>query len=110
MTASMPVELLEFKLVRKGAAIGVARVRLGRALILHDVMVLSSNGKVWANAPGKPLVGKDGLVLKNDQGKVRYSPIVEWKDKESRERFSAAVIAAVEAKHGAISKLAAGAP
>jgi len=110
MTASMPVELLEFKRIGKGAAVGVARVKLGRALILHDVMVLSSNGKVWASPPGKPLVGKDGTVLKDDRGKTRYSPVVEWEDKRSRERFSAAVVAAVEAKHSAISELAPGAP
>lgn len=82
MTASMPIELIEFKHLGKGAAVGVARVKLGRALIVNDVMLLSSNGRVWANAPGKP---------------------------QGRERFSAAVIAAVEAKHGPISELAAGA-
>lgn len=109
MSGPLPVELLEFKHINKGAAVGVARIKLGRALIVNDVMLLSSNGLVWANAPGKPQVGRDGMALKDDRGKIKYTPILEWTDKESRERFSAAVIAAVEAKHGPISELAAGA-
>ena len=110
MTASMPVELLEFKVIAKGAAVGVARVKLGRSLIINDVMILSANGKAWASAPGKPQIGKDGMVLKDDRGKTRYSSVLEWEDKAARERFSAVVIAAVEAKHGAVVALAAGAP
>jgi hypothetical protein len=41
------------------------------------------------------MVGKDGTVLRGDDGKVRYSPIVAFVDKRTRDRFSQAVIDAL---------------
>lgn len=104
--ASIPVTLLAFKPILKGAVVGVASVTLGRALRVNDVMVLTSNGRTWANLPSKPQIGKDGVALKDDRGKFRYSPILEWQDKESLARFSAAVISAIEAAHGPIASMA----
>ena len=43
----MPVVLLDWKPIIKGALRGFARVRLGRALVIHDIPVLSSNWRAW---------------------------------------------------------------
>jgi hypothetical protein len=107
--ASMPIELLGFKHIGKGAVVGVASVKLGRALKINDIMVLTSNGRQWANLPARQQIGKDGTVIKDDRGKPRYTTIIEWADPESRERFSAAVISAIEAEHGPIASLVGGA-
>jgi len=100
MSDTMPVVLRGWKAVEKGSLLGFADVRLGRALTIHDVSVLASGGRVWASMPAKPLIGPDGMVQRDAKGKVRYAQLLEWDDKASRDRWSAAVVEAVEREHG----------
>jgi len=37
--------------------------------------------------------------MRDARGKVLYTPLIEWEDKETRDRFSAGVIQAVETQH-----------
>jgi hypothetical protein len=96
---TLPVTLLAWRPLVKGALRGFATIQLGRSLKIIDVSVLCSNGKRWASLPSKPLIG-DGKVLLDDRGKQRYAPVMEWGDKQAADRFSVAVIAAVRAEHG----------
>ena len=99
MTA-MPVALLDWKKVEKNTLRGFAKVRMGRALILRDVMVHASNGKRWVSMPSKPQIGQDGLQKKDPTtGKPMYTPILEWADRETADSFSEGVIQAVEAQY-----------
>lgn len=95
----MPLSLLDWRPLKKNSLRGFATVRIGKALKVSDVSVHCSNGKRWASLPSKPQINKEGVVLKDDSGKVKYLPIVSWTDAESGDRFSEAVIAAVEAAH-----------
>lgn len=95
----MPVVLLDWRPMQKGALRGFAKVRLGKALVINDVTVMASHGRRWAGMPGKPQINRDGVVLRDDKGKIKYSPVVEWLDKASADSFSEGVIAAVEAAH-----------
>ena len=98
---SMPVVLLGWKSLAKGSLRGFAKVRLGRALVIHDIPVLHSNGKVWASMPAKPLADRDGQPMRDNKGKQRFSPILEWSDRGASDRFSAAVVEAIIREHGA---------
>lgn len=98
-TEAMPVALLEWRPVTKGALRGFARVRLGRALVIHDIPVLCSNGRVWVTLPGRPIINADGTVARGEKGKARYVPILEWADRRSADRFGDAVLAAIKAEH-----------
>jgi hypothetical protein len=95
----MPVALLAWKPITKGSLRGFARVRLGKALIIHDVPVLSSNGRAWVALPGKLVINVEGTVARDEKGKQRYIPILEWADRAAGDRFSAAVLAAIRAEH-----------
>lgn len=106
---TMPVVLRSWKAVERGALLGFADVRLGRTLTIHDVPVLASGGRVWASMPAKPLIGSDGAVLRDAKGKVRYAQLLEWDDKASRERWSTAVVEAIEREHGKFAVDAGGA-
>lgn len=99
MSNLMPVSLLEWRSLKKNSLRGFATVRIGKALKVSDISVHCSNGKRWASLPSKPQINKDGVVLREDSGKIKYTPCVSWMDKESSERFSEAVIAAIEAQH-----------
>ena len=99
-TAPMPIVLLAWKPLVKGALRGFASIQLGKSLRIMDIPVLCSNGKMWASLPSKPLIG-DGKALVDARGKQRYSPILEWADRATSDRFSRGVVDAVIAAHGA---------
>jgi hypothetical protein len=94
------VALIEFKPMHKNSLRGFATVRLRSGLTIHDVTVCASSGKAWASLPSKPMIDRDGQVLRDrETGKVRYAPILEWADRQTADRFSGAVVEAVEARH-----------
>ncbi len=49
--------------------------------------------------PSKPRLDASGAAMRDARGKILYSPQIEWEDRESRDRFSASVIQAVETMH-----------
>jgi hypothetical protein len=89
----------EWRPLRKNSLVGFAKVELPSGMILADVTVLAGANGPWASPPSKPMIGSDGVVMKDASGKVRYSPIIEFTSKEIRNRFSAAVIEAVREAH-----------
>jgi hypothetical protein len=42
---------------------------------------------------------RDDVSMKNQRGKIRYSPLIEFTSKEVRDRWSAAVIDAMRAAY-----------
>lgn len=102
MTA-MPVSLLDWKPMVKNTLRGFAGVRIGQSLIVRDVpvhcFVGENGGRRWASLPSKPVLGKDGNAVRDEKGKIKYAPILEWADRGASDRFSEAVIDAVEREH-----------
>jgi hypothetical protein len=45
------------------------------------------------------MVDRAGTVVKDQNGKIRYSPIIEFRSKEIRDKFSENVIAALHSSH-----------
>jgi hypothetical protein len=45
------------------------------------------------------MIDRDGAALKDQNGKDRYSPIIELTSREIRDRFSTAVFEAVRLAH-----------
>lgn len=96
---AMPIALIEWRAYARNSLRGFATVRLGKSLKIVDVAVHCSFGKRWAQLPGKPQVDKSGTVRRDEKGKIQYTPVLAWLDKESSDRFSESVIAAVEREH-----------
>jgi hypothetical protein len=63
-------------------------------MTIHEVALHERDGKTWAQPPARPWV-KDGAVVLGDNGKIQYSPIIEFDRREVRDAFSRAVVAAV---------------
>lgn len=94
------ITLVEWKLLARNTLRGFATVALPSGLTIRDVAVHTSNGKSWASLPSKPILGFDGVAQRDQNtGKIRYTPLLEWPDRATSDRFSTAVIDAVEAKH-----------
>ena len=93
----VPTRILDWRPKALNSLLGFAKVELPSGMILNDVTILTGAHGPWASPPSKPMVGRDGTVMKGDDGKVRYTPIVEFTSKEIRTRWSDSVIEALRA-------------
>ena len=97
--AQNQISVTDWKPMRKGALRGFASVSMPSGMILREVSILQSNGRPWASPPSKPMLDRDGRAMVDDAGKRRYSAIIEFASKETRDRWSAAVIVALREAH-----------
>ena len=75
---------------------GFVTLELPSGLILRECTYhRAATGAEWVGLPGRPQLDRDGRQRKDATGKSLYTPIVEFKGKERRERFQAAALAAV---------------
>lgn len=93
------LKILDWRPVRRGALRGFATIALPSGMILRDVPIFGAAAGSRAGAPAKPMIGRDGATMRDDDGKVRYSPIVEFTDRSAQDRFSRAVLDALAAAH-----------
>jgi hypothetical protein len=95
------MRLLDWKPLSAGALLGRASVELN-GLVISDVGIFAKDGARWSQMPAEPMRDRDGQLLKGENGKVRYRSPLKWKTRELQERFSHALISAIEAQHGAL--------
>ncbi len=89
----------EWKPLHRNSMRGFMTATLPSGMVLHDIVIHVTDGKPWAAPPSKPMIGRDGVAMKDAAGKARYSPIISFTDKTVRERWSSAMIAALVATH-----------
>jgi hypothetical protein len=92
------MRLLDFKLRRKGTLRGFAKIRLPNTLIVSDVVLGEKQRKTWALFPNSPMINPDGNVLRDERGKIRYRPFIEWESRETGREFSRRVVELVRAR------------
>ena len=95
----MPVSIIDWKPMRRNTLCGFAKILVGRSMTINDVAVHFKNGRGWAQAPGKPQIGSDGMVRKDESGKIQYTPVIQWIDRDASDRFSDGVVQALLAAH-----------
>ena len=65
-------------------------------IVLRDCTLHQKEGRDWIGLPGRAQIDRDGQVRKDPTtGKVLYAPVVEIPDRDARERFQQAALAAV---------------
>jgi hypothetical protein len=85
----------EFRPVLKNSLRGFARVRFASGLVVHEVTLHVSEGRAWASPPARQMTARDGTLLVDDAGKVRWQPLVSFASKAVRDRWSQQVVEAV---------------
>ena len=95
MTAVVIEEWIQ---INRNTLLGFARARMPSGMILHDIGVYYKDGKVWASPAGRPMIGRDGVVMR-DGDKVKYLPVISFSSKQARDGWSAAVLAALREAH-----------
>ena len=97
MSAAVAIEA--FRPHRQHTLRGFARVRFPSGLILDEISVHTApSGKAWAIPPARPQLDAEGRALRDERGKVKYSPLVAFASPEIRTAWSGQVIEAVRAK------------
>jgi hypothetical protein len=92
---ALTIECCEFRPVERNSLKGFATIKIKELqLTVKDVALHESHGRMWASLPAKPQI-KDGKIITDESGKVQYSPIFEFDNRDVREAFSRAVIVAV---------------
>jgi hypothetical protein len=92
-------KIIDWRSVTNNSLRGFARVELPSGMLIADVVVMIGTNGPWASPPSKPMIGRDGVALADDKGKVKYQPIIEFRTKDLRDRFSSAVIEALRSAH-----------
>jgi hypothetical protein len=96
---SAEIRILGWRELRRNSLLGFARIESPSGMIISDVTVLTGERGPWASPPSKPMVGKDGSVLRDSNDKVKYQPVIEFTSREVRDRWSSAVIEALRQAH-----------
>lgn len=97
------MQLRSWKRIEKpgSALLGLAGIALpvgGSWLEIDDLPVLTTNGKIWAAWPGKPVLTREGTVAKfPGTSKIHYVNVLRWRDRDTSTRFSQAVVDLVRA-------------
>lgn len=91
------VRILDWTPRQSGALRGFLDAEFPSGLVFHEIGVFEQNGKWWAAPASKPQVGRDGMALKEANGKTKYAPVVTFADKGRRDLWSSVVIAALRA-------------
>jgi len=89
------MKVIAFKPLERGSLLGFADLAMDSGLVLLGCTYHASNGKRWANPPGRPQLDGDKKVIL-DGGKVAYAPVVDFVDKAIRYKWSAAAVKAID--------------
>lgn len=95
----MTFEIKNWKPLVRNTLCGFADVTMPSGMTIAEISIHSQGGKAWASPPSKPMIDRNGRVLRDDGGKIRYSPIITFPSRDLRNRWSDAVVEAVRAAH-----------
>jgi hypothetical protein len=91
--------IADWKPVVRNTLRGFFTAHLPSGMTLHDVALHTRDRVWWVSPASKPMLNSDGVVLRDDGGKIRYSAIVAFDDKTSRQRFNSLLITALQQAH-----------
>ena len=96
----LSVEIESFKPLRSNTLIGFATIVIPEMrLRIIDAPVHQRNNVRWIGLPAKPMVTKEGVVRRDERGKIAYSPVLEFADRGTHEAFGQRAIAALLRAH-----------
>jgi hypothetical protein len=76
--SKLTITVVDWRPLRKNTLLGFARIRIAEMdLTIHEVAIHTSHGKMWAAPPSKPWIKDNALVL-GDDGRPKYSPLLEF--------------------------------
>lgn len=74
-------------------------VEHGRPLQIFECIVHVGPNGPWVALPGKAQLDKDGTIRRKPTGNIEYARVLKWRDPETRDLFSRALIKLLLARH-----------
>lgn len=96
MNNSPAIVISDWKPLARNSLRGFFTATMPSGIVFHEIAAHTSNGKKWVSPPSKPMMGRDGVALKDENGKIKYSQMISFSDKAVRDKWSAAVVAALD--------------
>src|SRR5260370_30850414 len=91
----MQIQCSKFRSFNRNTLRGFCDIKLvDLDLAIKDVAIHEKNSSRWASLPAKPQL-KDGVIVKDADGKPQYMNILEFCCRDRRDEFSEAVITGV---------------
>ena len=73
---------LDWRECNRNTLKGFAKIKIPAwGLILDGIAVHEKEDRSWAQLPARPQLDKEGTVLREDDGKIKYAKIMEFDDK-----------------------------
>jgi hypothetical protein len=96
MTGKLSIEVENFTRRRSNSLRGFADLLIPELrLRIREATVHESHGRRWVGLPARPQVGRDGAARRDDRGKVAYTAVLQFTDRETSDAFSARAIEAL---------------
>ena len=94
------ITVADWKPRESGTLVGFFSAGMPSGVTFNELMLHHRDGAWWISFPSKPMLGADGVALRDERGKVRYSkPLIEFASRHARDRFTAQVLAALRQTH-----------
>jgi hypothetical protein len=98
--SKLSIRIDAFRRLRSKTLFGFADIIVPEMrLRIREATVHQSHGKRWIGLPAKPQITRDGTVRRDERGKTAYTPVLEFIDRETRDRFSERAIEALIAAY-----------
>src|SRR5688500_9876377 len=91
------MKCIRFAPLARGSLQGFADLAMGSGLVMLGCSYHQVNGKRWVNPPSRPQLDSARKVIVGDNGKVTYTPVIEFLEPKVRQRWSVEALAAVDA-------------
>jgi hypothetical protein len=98
-TVTAQVRLLDWRPMNKNSLIGFCKVEFASGLIVSEIAIQITNGRIWASPPSRPWMKNGELVLDPANGKPKWSPLIEFTTPEARKRWQQQVLDALRESH-----------
>jgi hypothetical protein len=95
------LRLLEYTPEAHGFMAGFAKANVS-GLIIDRITVFAKDGRRWCQLPAEPVRNAAGEYLYDSSGKKRYMSRLSWADRDLQQRWSDALIALIDDRHGPI--------
>jgi hypothetical protein len=83
-----------------GTIYGFIDVELASGLVINGIkLMVGPAGKYWVAPPALQQRDADGHPLLDPSGKARWAAVIEFRDREARDRFNKTVLAALRQQH-----------
>ena len=93
MSARLSLEVIAFAPCHRATLRGFVSVVIEEwRLRINDLTIHEQSRSRWVGMPARPLLDANGIVIRNERGKVSYFPVLAFTDAEARNGFGRRII------------------